>query len=420
LKGLFILDKWKNYANIGRAVNGWDDDGQRIQHFMSDSPWLAEDVFEILQSEIKDHPLLQGGILTLDESGDVCSGLEKAGASRQHIGRTGSVQMGQVGVALGYYADEIWSMVDAELYLPPVWFDKVHKQKWEKLHIPSDRVFKTKPEIGFDQIMNAKKRGLPFQCVTFDALYGRNNELRHKLNAGGIVYIGDIPLDYTVYLEEPDVEFCRKNYRVTNPGKCIKVNELAKDSDFETVNLRHTERGLLSNDYIRRQVWTFDKRYGARSETLLIRRDGAGKIYYCLSNGSADTSLAELGLWRNLRHFAERIFEDVKSESGWADLEARKYRAWMHHTAINAIALWFVSTTKLDLKSKHPRDPDLARELKVEVLPLLSMANVRAMLQATFVKPQLSAEESRNLVIRHLINRSKSTASRLKKQYAKT
>ena len=92
----------------------------------------------------------------------------------------------------------------------------------------------------------------------------------------------------------------------------------------------------------------------------------------------------------------------------------------MHHTAINAMALWFVATVKLDMALKYPQDTELAGELGVEVLPLLSMANVRSMLQATFVKSQLSIEESRDLVIRHLVNRSKSTASRLKKQHGKT
>jgi SRSO17 transposase len=188
--------------------------------------------------------------------------------------------------------------------------------------------------------MSAKRRGLPFRCVTFDALYGRNNELRHKLDAEGIIYIGDVPLDYTVYLEKPEIELCRKHYKVVSAGKCVKVSELAKEDDFATIELRHTERGLLKNDYIRLFVWTFDKRFGVHQESLIIRRDGAKKIYYCLSNAGAYVSISDLGIWRNLRHFAERIFEDVKSESGWADICARKYRAWMHHTAINAIALW--------------------------------------------------------------------------------
>jgi len=96
---------------------------------------------------------------------------------------------------------------------------------------------------------------------------------------------------------------------------------------------------------------------------------------------------------------------------------ARKYRAWVHHIALDALALWFVAETKLDWAKAHPRDPDLVRQLEVEVLPALSMANVREMLQAVLPLKQLSPEQATSLVIKHLVNRSLSTRSRLKAQH---
>lgn len=74
LRGLMTMDNERNYANIARRVIDQDDDGQNIQQFMSDSPWYAKAVFEQIQSEIKLHPQLNGGMLTLDESGDKRSG----------------------------------------------------------------------------------------------------------------------------------------------------------------------------------------------------------------------------------------------------------------------------------------------------------------------------------------------------------
>jgi len=50
-----------------------------------------------------------------------------------------------------------------------------------------------------------------------------------------------------------------------------------------------------------------------------------------MSNASHETLLSQLALWKSGRYFVERIFEDMKSEIGWDELEARKYRAWMHH-----------------------------------------------------------------------------------------
>ena len=41
LRGLLTMDTERNYANIARRVTGLEDDGQNIQQFMSDSPWLA-------------------------------------------------------------------------------------------------------------------------------------------------------------------------------------------------------------------------------------------------------------------------------------------------------------------------------------------------------------------------------------------
>ena len=48
-------------------------------------------------------------MLTNDESGDERAVRKSAGAARQYLGRLGKVEMGQVGVALGYYAADVWT-----------------------------------------------------------------------------------------------------------------------------------------------------------------------------------------------------------------------------------------------------------------------------------------------------------------------
>jgi hypothetical protein len=89
----------------------------------------------------------------------------------------------------------------------------------------------------------------------------------------------------------------------------------------------------------------------------------------------------------------------------------------MHHTALDALALWFIAETKLDWAQAYPRDPELIEQLQVEVLPALSMANVRDMLRAVLPLKQLSPEEATRLVVKHLVNRSRSTSSRLKREH---
>jgi hypothetical protein len=53
------------------------------------------------------------------------------------------------------------------------------------------------------------------------------------------------------------------------------------------------------------------------------------------------------------------------------------------------------------------------------VLPALSTANVRELLKAVLPLPQLSPEEARQQVVKHLVNRSRSTASRLRRRHRK-
>ena len=65
---------------------------------------------------------------------------------------------------------------------------------------------------------------------------------------------------------------------------------------------------------------------------------------------------------------------------------------------------------------EYERDPVLLRELDTDVLPALSVANVRTLLRAVMPLRQMSEAQATDLVIEHLLNRARSRKSRLKKQ----
>ena len=115
------------------------------------------------------------------------------------------------------------------------------------------------------------------------------------------------------------------------------------------------------------------------------------------------------------RYFVERSIQDAKSELGMDEFRAIKYRAWQHHLALTILASWFIAETRLDWQDEQPRDPSLVEDYETDVLPALSMSNVREMLRATLPLRQLSPLEAANLVVKHLDNRTRSRRSRLKK-----
>jgi hypothetical protein len=55
----------------------------------------------------------------------------------------------------------------------------------------------------------------------------------------------------------------------------------------------------------------------------------------------------------------------------------------------------------------------------LKVLPALSVANIRELLIATMPLPELSPDQATHLVVKHFVNRSRSSGSRHKSQRKK-
>lgn len=426
LRALLTMESKRNYAEIARRIISIEDDGQNLQQFMSDSPWEAWPVFKQIQEEIIGHPQMHGGTLTLDESGDRRHGEKSAGAGRQYVGNLGKVEQSQVGVVLGYYQAGIWTMVDAELYLPIDWFDEGHAQLRKRWYIPDEREFKTKPQIGLEMIKRAKVNRLPFQSVLCDCVYGCDTEFRAGLNDENLLYVADIRVTTPIYLNRPVVGIPEtpdgrpgrpfSRYQVLSDDEPVEPRSITEGLHLEPVVVRHTERGLLEVRCTARRVWTVAQGGKVMEEWLFVKQETNGEFRFSLSNAPTTTSLEELARRRCERYFVERTIQDAKTELGWDELEARKYRAWMHHAALTALALWFAAETKLNLTLQYPRDYDLYRELDLTALPALSTANIREMLKAVLPLPKLSIDEAMQVVVKHLVARSRSTSCRCRQE----
>jgi SRSO17 transposase len=276
-------------------------------------------------------------------------------------------------------------------------------------------------------IQRVQAEGLPFEAVACDELYGRSGWLRARLDGAKIVYLANVPADTRVYLTQPRLEVPStpaghtgprfKRPRVMASAPAIEARVLADrpDAPWQRVHVRPVERRELADEFAAWRVWTIRADAVAR-EWLLIRRTSQGKCSYTMSNAPPATTLERLARLRCQRYWVERANQDAKSEAGWDELQAQKYRAWEHHLALSIMATWFVAETKLDWTCDHPRDPTLVDDLATDRLPTLSVANVRAMLRAAMPLPDLTADRAAALVVEHLVNRARSRRSRRKRQ----
>ena len=425
-RGQLTMEDARTFANIERRLQG--SDGQALQQFVADSPWEGQRVYRQIQTEIGAHPALQtGGLVILDECADEKAGEHSAGAGRQHNGRLGKNEMSQVVTGLAYVhpATSTWALVDIELFLPEDWFTPEAAARREAVGVPPTRTFATKPELGVQLLRRAWAQGLPFEFVACDDLYGKSRAFRATLDAEHFQYAAEVPSDTQVYLHCPIVGVPRKRHRRGRTPTRLRVlsrhvphegRALARSPKtvWQRVRVRHTERGELIADFAHFPVWTLTEDKQVRREWLVIRRDRDGRLTFVLLNAPATTAPVELIERSCQRYFTERAYQDAKSELGSDDFQALKYRALEHHMALTAAATWFVAEVKLQWRALYARDPKLARQLELDVLPALSTANVRELLQAVLPIPQLSPHQAREVVVTHLLRRARSTASRLR------
>ncbi len=415
LRAQLTMERARNFTNIERRLH--DRDGQRLQHFMSYSPWSGAGVFEQIRREIVSTPeLAEGGTLILDESADEKSGDESAGVSRQYNGRMGKVDFCRVDTCLIYanLRRRLWTMVDGELFITRRWFSDAYRRRRERTGIPTGREFATKLDLGLRMIERCRAGGLRFDVVACDSLYGRDRQFRATLHAAGVIYAAKVPASTTVRIGE-----VAGKYVASVPAR--EVRELARRAStvWRTVELRDSERGILrARCALMRVRVVAEGRTATEAEWLVIRQLHEPRQYsYTLLNAPAETPLERVAELSARRYFVERTFQDAKSELGWGELAARKYRAWEHHLALTAAALWFVAQTKLEWEEGEcGRDAGLADELKVRVLPALSTANLRELLRAVLPLVQLTPAAATQVVVKQLVQRARATGSRLREE----
>lgn len=421
VSGLLRLEARRNMAHIGRQ-RGVSE--QNMQHFMSVSPWSSRAVIEAIQEAISVRGDWAGGVLILDESGDEKYGDAGAGVAQQYNGRHKRVERSQVGVFLGYAQGTTWSWIDGELFLGEKWFQPAYAQRRQKAEIPASRTYQTKAELGWLMIQRAQAAGIPFVAVTFDGLYGQDSWMRDCCQAAGLEYYADIKSNTQLYLRDPSAAFVPNSKGVIPRQPQIlsqwaySAKAIAQDPTtlWRTVALRPDARGILEADFASCPVWTLRDDGRVVAETLLLRRDG-NHIGYTLTNAPFATPLSVMAQRKAQRYFVERAIQDAKSEFGWNEFQAIKYRAWEHHLALTILAAWFIAETRLDWMLDHPQDPVLLEHYETDVLPTLSVANVREMLRAALPLPQLSSHQAASLVLQHLDNRTRSRKSKLKRRF---
>lgn len=186
---------------------------------------VAQDVSKVLPKQKLD-------LLLIDESGWEKKGDKSVGVGHPYCGNIGKTANSQVAVYGCLCNDKYASLIDARLCLPKDWTDD--KERCDQAKIPLDqREFKTKPELALDIIKHQVSKGIAFDYVGGDGLYGNDFKLAQGIDELYLLYILDIHSNQQVYLEEPQLYIPeRKSNRDRSPQKLKAVTDPTKVNDY--------------------------------------------------------------------------------------------------------------------------------------------------------------------------------------------
>ena len=275
---------------------------------------------------------------------------------------------------------------------------------------------RTKAELALEIVGQARKRGLSFQWIGGDEIYGNNKALTDALEDLGEVFLMDVAKNLCLYVEDPRPEPKQRHsgkrgrpvcgWRAGNASAGYRtVSELAKEHfepESHWVTIRQCAKGALRYRLWVTKCWQWDgKSAAARPRLLVVRMEEDGSFKYSLTNAPQSTGWERLGYMQAQRFWIERAFQDAKSELGMAEYEVRGWRGWRHHIAMVCLAMLFVLKERL---------------LAAGPTPLLSARDIVELLAYYLPRRNRNEEEIfRAMQLRHS-HRAKDIARRAKKR----
>ncbi|MEU2867235.1 transposase [Streptomyces mirabilis] len=155
---------------------------QRLQFFLSESPWEVEQVndrrLELLREESATAPH-DGGVIVIDDSGDRKDGTKTAHVGRQWLGRLGKTDNGIVTVTTVWTDGRVYYPLHATPYTPAHHFARSR----------SDPAFRTKPQLAAALAARGKEAGFGCRAVVADCAYSVSDDWYLALREAGLAYV---------------------------------------------------------------------------------------------------------------------------------------------------------------------------------------------------------------------------------------
>jgi hypothetical protein len=315
---------------------------QRLQFFLSESPWDAEAIntrrLALLLSDPATVPHADG-VLVIDDPGDRKAGTHTAHVARQWLGSVGKVDNGIVAVSSLWADERVYYPLHVRPYTPAPRLALGKK----------DASFRTKPQLALELIEAAVTAGVPFRAVVADCAYGDNVNFEAGLWTAGLPYVVSMkPSTGTWAMADqahtPEEAARRLRWRdAAHPGDWTPVERRFRGGQTQTWYAADlTFSGYGPERLVRLVVATTDPATLPAISTWYLTtnlpRPGSSRA---VDPPHAPADLTEIVRLYGLRNWVEQGYKQVKQELGWADFMVRSDRAIRRHWQLICCAFSF-------------------------------------------------------------------------------
>ena len=338
-------------------------DSQKLQQFISDSPWPERRVWQAIRREVI--PVVEPlQAWVVDETGWLKQGNGSVGVSHQYCGAVGKQAQCQIAVELVVSDGEVAAPVGGKLYLSESWAKDLSRR--QKVGVPEMVTFQTKPQIAGDLIEEALADGLSVAPILGDAVYGNASELRGRLRRLGLEYFFNGEDHWLAWTQRPKLTHGPKYWSVSKAApKGQTLRQLAdtfKASQWQAAAWQAADGEKRATRLGWKQIYLhsdLEEKTGEWSACWLVVDwpEGQADPYhvYVAWLKQAPAKGRALRLSRG-RWPIEQYFQRGKDDLGLDHYEGRSWRGFHHHLTMSAIAYLFVVVDYLRAKKNFRPD----------------------------------------------------------------
>jgi SRSO17 transposase len=329
---------WQLAEHVGEASP------HGMQRLLGEAVWDADAVRDDVRSYAVEALGDPGGVLILDDTGDLKKGDHTVATQRQYTGTAGRVENAQVAVYLAYATARGSTLVDREVYLPRAWTDD--RARCTAAGVPEHVRFATKITLGRRMLARALDAGVPAGWCTADEFYGGDQYLRRDLQARGIGYVLAVAKSHRVITRAVD-----------GPVRADRLAAALPARVWNRISAGAGSKGERDYDWAWIAITPPTGQTGGHHSLLVRRRisDGELAFYRCWS--PRPVPLRVLVRVAGTRWTVETCFQTGK-RVGLDEPQVRRWDSWYRHVTLVMLAHAILTVIAARERDRHT-DPAL-------------------------------------------------------------